>query len=162
MMNKNASNDRRAGMAHLSITRAVPAFTILIVALTLTACAGGQQGPALVAKSVSVTAAMPGKRMQAAYLKLENTTRDNIRITHVTSPDFGAVEIHETTTIDGIARMRPLEALDVPPRGSVLLERGGKHLMLMNPVGTPELVTLEFHAGENLMLRIVAPVVSAR
>ena len=160
-MNKNASNNRRAGMAHLSI-RAVPAFTILIVALALTACAGGQQGPALVAKSVSVTAAMPGKRMQAAYLKLENTTRDNIRITHVTSPDFGAVEIHETTTIDGIARMRPLEALDVPPRGSVLLERGGKHLMLMNPVGTPELVTLEFHAGENLMLRIVAPVVSAR
>lgn len=161
MMNKNASNDRRAGMAHLSITRAVPAFTILIVALALTACAG-QQGPALVAKSVSVTAAMPGKHMQAAYLELENTTRDNIRITHVTSPDFGAVEIHETTTIDGIARMRPLEALDVPPRGSVLLERGGKHLMLMNPVGTPELVTLEFHAGENLMLRIVAPVVSAR
>ena len=155
MMNKNASNGRYAATAHLSI-RALSAFTILIVTLALTACAG-QQGPALVAKSVSVTAAMPGRHMQAAYLELENTTRDNIRITHVTSPDFGTVEIHETTTVDGIARMRPL---DVPPRGSGRLERGGKHLMLMNPVGAPESVTLEFHAGENLMLRIVAPVSS--
>ena len=56
--------------------------------------------------------------------------------------------------------MRPLDALEIPPQGSVRLERGGKHLMLMDPVGTPDPVTLEFHAGDDLVLRVVAQVSS--
>ncbi len=142
-----------------------PALAVLILALAVTGCADNsadnrEPGPSLTATAVSIPAAPPGARMRAAYMELQNRTGEPIRITHVTSPDFGRVEIHETTTIDGIARMRQLEALEIPPQGSVRLERGGKHLMLMKPVGDPDAVAFELHAGDDLVLRVVAQVSS--
>jgi copper(I)-binding protein len=64
------------------------------------------------------------------------------------------VQIHETIIEDGIARMRPLPQLDVPPGGNVKLERGGKHLMLMRPTGQSDAVSLQFYDGETLLLSV--------
>lgn len=69
--------------------------------------------------------------MSAGYLVLTNNTDKPVVIDGVASPQFGVVELHETVLEDGIARMRRIEELIVPARGSVTLERGGKHLMLM-------------------------------
>ena len=73
----------------------------------------------------------------------------------VTSPQFGAVEIHETKIEDGIARMRELDALVVPARGSVTLERGGKHLMLMKGKDAGDSVTLQLFSEDAPVLDIV-------
>lgn len=101
----------------------------LCLAVFLAACSEPQ--PPLVADEVEITRPMPGRHMSAGYLVLTNNTDEPIRITGATSPQFGRVEIHETTLEDGVARMRRLEELVVPARQSVRLERGGKHLMLM-------------------------------
>ena len=54
--------------------------------------------------------------------------------------------------------MRPLDTLVVPPGETVVLERGGKHLMLMRPVDTPDAVTLSLYSGETLVVSVETPV----
>jgi copper(I)-binding protein len=113
----------------------------LLLSLALLAACGSPQPP-LVATDVEVTPPMPGRQMSAGYLVLTNNTDEAIIIDGVRSPQFGAVEVHETTLEDGISRMRRIEELVVPAHGSVTLERGGKHLMLMRAQGSGETVTL--------------------
>ncbi len=64
------------------------------------------------------------------------------------------MEIHQTTLENGISRMRRVEELVVPARGSVALERGGKHLMLMSPRAAGETVTLELMSHGSPVLTI--------
>ena len=97
---------------------------------------------------------MPGMKMSAGFFVITNQTNETARITRVTSPQFEAVEIHETTIADGISRMRELEALEVPGQSSVVLERGGKHLMLMRPRDLQDTVTLQFFSGELPLLTV--------
>lgn len=110
----------------------------------------------LVARNVVVTRPMPGMKMSAGYLSLTNNTDAPIRVTRVSSPQFAAVELHESTVEDGVARMREIPELLVPPRGAVTLERGGKHLMLMKPSGNADDVSLNLYDGEELLLSISA------
>jgi copper(I)-binding protein len=123
-------------------------FAVLIF---LAACVS-PEAP-LVAGDVEITRPMPGRNMSAGFLVLENNSDTDIRVTGVTSPQFGAVEIHETTIEGGVSRMRELEALVVPANGSVTLERGGKHLMLMRGEDVGTSVTLQLLSdGEPLLL----------
>ncbi len=110
----------------------------------------------LVARNVVVTRPMPGMKMSAGYLSLTNNTDAPIRVTRVSSPQFASVELHESTVEDGVARMREIPELVVPPRGAVTLERGGKHLMLMRPSGDSDNVSLSFYDGDELLLSIAA------
>lgn len=119
--------------------------TLLLLSL-LVACSAPQ--PPLVASDVEVTRPMPGRHMSAGFLVLTNNTGEAIHITSVTSPEFESVEIHETTIEDGISRMRGIEELLVPANGSVTLERGGKHLMLMQARDVQDSVTLHFMSGD--------------
>ena len=129
---------------------------ILLLALLISACAETDKAP-VVATDLMITQPMPGKTMRAAYLALTNNTDEAIRITRVSSDAFAAVQMHETTVENGIARMRALPQLDIPAGGTVRLERGGKHLMLMRPTGAAESLTLQFFAGDRLLLEVSAP-----
>ena len=50
--------------------------------------------------------------------------------------------------------MRELKALEIPGRSSVVLERGGKHLMLMRPRDLQDTVTLQFFSGDLPLLSV--------
>lgn len=127
-------------------------ISILLLAMLLSAC-GAPEAP-LVISELEITKPMPGMKMSAGFLVITNQTNETARITRVTSPQFEAVEIHETTIADGISRMRELEALEVPGQSSVVLERGGKHLMLMRPRDLQDTVTLQFFSGELPLLTV--------
>ena len=126
--------------------------SILLLAMLLSAC-GTPEAP-LVISELEITKPMPGMKMSAGFLVITNQTNETARITSVSSPQFEAVEIHETTIADGISRMRELEALEVPGQSSVVLERGGKHLMLMRPRDLQDTVTLQFFNGELPLLTV--------
>ena len=68
----------------------------LYLACVLLAACGSPQPP-LVASDVEITRPMPGRHMSAGYFVLTNTTDSPIRITAAASPQFGMVEMHETT-----------------------------------------------------------------
>lgn len=113
-----------------------------LLAVTLLVACSAPEAP-LVASDVEITRPMPGRQMSAGFLVLTNNTDEEIRITSAASPQFDAVEIHETSNVDGVYRMREMEALVVPARGSVTLQRGGKHLMLMRARDIGDSVSLE-------------------
>ncbi len=95
-------------------------------------------------------------KMSAGYLTLRNNSNDDIAVTHVTSPQFGSVQIHETIVENDIARMRKVDELVVPAGGETVLKRGGMHLMLLRAANNGDDVTLNLYSGETLLLTISA------
>ncbi len=87
-------------------------------------------------------------------MTLTNNSDEPIRITKVSSPQYGLIEMHETTIEDNVARMRRFDELAVKPGESLRLQRGGIHLMLMQPVAEIETVTLHLYDGDLLLMSI--------
>jgi periplasmic copper chaperone A len=122
--------------------------------------------PALAQPPISATdpwvrAAPPRVPMNAGYMTLENTTRRPVSLTAVESPQFARIEMHRSFVEDGVSRMEAVEAIEVPARGSVSLEPGGLHLMLLrphDPVRDGDRVTLTLTFDNGWTLDIEAPV----
>ena len=121
-------------------------LSILLLTALLAAC-GAPPQPVIVS-DLEITKPMPGRHMSAGFFVITNNTDESLRITSVESPQFESVEIHETTVTDGISRMRKLDELLVPAQGSVTLERGGKHLMLMRPRKLEDSVSLRIFSED--------------
>lgn len=133
----------------------------LIAVLAMAAGCGGHEGPPVVATDVVVTAAAAGMPMAAGYLRISNESGAAIQITRVSSPEYESVEMHETVIEDGIARMRAIPALKIADGDTIVFERGGKHLMLMQPVRNPGTITLNFYSGDVLLLNVSAEFTAA-
>jgi copper(I)-binding protein len=67
-------------------------------------------------------------------MTLQNAGARELAVVSVQSPAARSVEIHQTREEAGIMRMRRVERLAIPSRGSVVLEPGGLHLMLIDLV----------------------------
>ncbi len=128
----------------------------LVLAAILIAACGAEPQPPLVATELVVTRPMPGTGMSAAYLSLTNNTEKTISVTRVTSAQFASVQLHESMLEDGVARMRAIPELEIPPGQTLTLQRGGKHLMLMRPKGPADIVSLQFFDEDSLVLSVDA------
>lgn len=128
---------------------------MMLTVCLLAACSSRGDAP-LLATDVIVTRPLPGTQMSAGYLRLTNNSQATITVNRVTSPDFGSVEMHESLLENGIARMRAVQELSIPAGQAVRFERGGKHLMLMQPGEDIDAVTLHFFSDDTLLLSIVA------
>ena len=140
--------------------------TAAIFALALAACGGEETGSAadtpadtaagaasaaqgeIAVTSGYVRAAAPGALTSAGYFTLNAQAGDRL---------IGArsdVEIHTMEMADGVMQMRRIDALELPAGEDIALERGGDHLMLINPTvdltaGSTAEITLIFeNAGE--------------
>lgn len=79
----------------------------------------------------------------AGYMELHNTGEGALRVVAVRTAAALRVEMHRTVVEDGVARMRPVEAIEVPAGETVRLAPGGLHLMLIGPKGLREGAELE-------------------
>ncbi|HSX62875.1 MAG TPA: copper chaperone PCu(A)C [Tahibacter sp.] len=80
-----------------------------------------------------IRAAPPGAAMLAGYATLRNAGDAPLVVRGARSDAFGSVSMHATRIEDGVARMREIEAITLAPGERVVLEPGGRHLMLMRP-----------------------------
>lgn len=80
-----------------------------------------------------VRAAPPGAQMHAGYAVLRNDCDSLLSVVGAESLDFASAAIHETVLEGGVSQMREAGALEVAPHGRLVLEPGGRHLMLMGP-----------------------------
>jgi copper(I)-binding protein len=92
-----------------------------------------------------IRTAPPGAMMFAGYATLRNVGDAPLNVTGASSAAFGDVSLHESISVDGVERMRPLGDIDIAPGGSVTLAPGGKHLMLMQSIGA-------IKAGESIKI----------
>lgn len=101
------------------------------------------------------------------YLTLRNTGSAPDRLVAAESPAARVVELHTHIRDGEVMRMRPVEAIAVPPGATVRLEPGGLHLMLIGlarPLARGESVpvTLRFERGGTLELRLAVEAAGAR
>jgi hypothetical protein len=86
-------------------------------------------------------------RPAAGYMTIRNPGNVADALVAVSSPVAMSCEIHETSMdSSGMAGMHPIERLEIPAGGSVSLEPGGFHLMLME--------TQELTEGDTVELRL--------
>jgi hypothetical protein len=67
----------------------------------------------------------------AAYMVLHNLTDETDRLVSVKSDAAESAEMHITQTENDVASMRPVDSIEVPPRGFTELKPGGLHIMLV-------------------------------
>jgi copper(I)-binding protein len=67
----------------------------------------------------------------AAYLTLSNAGSETDRLVAVESTAAKKTEIHTHSMENGVMKMRPVEAAEVPPGAPVVFQPGGLHVMLM-------------------------------
>jgi copper(I)-binding protein len=109
-----------------------------------------------------VREAPPSARVLAAYMSIKNSTESTITINEISSTEFESAELHRTVIHEGIASMQHIKHLEVPANGSIKLEPGGLHLMLINPQQTltaGDNVTLMIHLSNGTCMTVTAPVV---
>jgi copper(I)-binding protein len=133
---------------------------IIVILLAATSLAGADSG--LQVSEPWIREAPPTSRVLAGYLTLVNTGDNTVTVTAISSPDFKNAEIHRTVIEEGIARMLPVKQLEVPAGGQLMLEPGGYHLMLFDPLRTltaGETVTLIIHLDNGNQISAMAPVI---
>ena len=92
----------------------------------------------------------------AAYLTIENQGEATDRLIGVTFTAAQRVELHESFVDErGIASMRPVDSVEIPPAGEARLEPGGLHVMLFGldaplSVGDSVRMALEFEVSGRL------------
>lgn len=126
------------------------AVAIAMVVAVATACSKPAAQP-LGAENAWIREAPPGAEVMGGFLTLRNNSDHPIRCTAISSPDFGAIEIHRTVVEDGQSRMLHEDALELPPGGSAQLAPGGQHLMLFRPqrpIAAGDTARLDFDCGD--------------
>ncbi|WP_320203625.1 copper chaperone PCu(A)C [Agrobacterium rosae] len=82
--------------------------------------------------------APPVAPVLGAYLMIVNTGSEADRLVGGSTPAAERLELHESTLVDGVARMRPAkQGIEIQAGETVKLEPGGAHIMLVNPRQRP-------------------------
>lgn len=110
------------------------AVTIIAIGVLL-GCSPSQ--PPLTIDNAWIRQAPPGVAVNAGYFTIRNQSAEALTITSVRSTAFARIEMHETSMQAGRMAMRKLDNLRVAPGEQVILEPGGKHLMLFDPLEQP-------------------------
>ena len=111
-----------------------------------------QKTTPLTGDSLWARATLPGRQMTAIYGQLASKSLP-IRVTDMRSNLSKAIELHETTMIDGKMRMSQIDWPSLEPGKPLLLKPGGTHLMvfgLAHPLmeGDELLLDIEVESGE--------------
>jgi len=77
-------------------------------------------------------ASSPTAQVGAAFMAIRNSGNEDDRLVAAASGAARRVELHTHVMTNGVAKMmRVDEGFVVPANGEVLLQRGGKHVMMM-------------------------------
>ncbi|MBU0556969.1 MAG: copper chaperone PCu(A)C [Alphaproteobacteria bacterium] len=113
----------------------MPKAPLLLAAAAMLAALGGCSDPPPLNVDGGFLRLNPNPNApSAAYFTIRGGAEDVV-LRDVRTEEAVRVEIHESSTKDGIASMQRVETIDVPARSTVKLEPGGKHIMLwsINP-----------------------------
>jgi hypothetical protein len=144
---------------------AFPVALVISVAVVVIACSGADASPAGGAAGASApTITDPWVRtpmgdVTAGYLTITGGDQDDALI-GASSPAAEEVQVHETMAgMSGMAGMQEVDKIEIPAGGSVTLEPGGYHLMLMGPdaaqfvVGQMVDITLTFEGAGDITVQ---------
>lgn len=95
-----------------------------------------------------VTALIPGQEVSAGYMTISNQGDTDQELVSFNSSAARMVQLHTTSmAADGMMNMSMLEGVVIPAGGSIQLQPGGNHLMIMG-------VDREAFSGESIDVQI--------
>ena len=80
-----------------------------------------------------IAEAPPVSKVMAAYMEIENESRQDRQAISMQCREFERAEFHRTVEKDGMARMEHQQVLNIPADSELELEPGGYHIMLFKP-----------------------------
>ena len=107
---------------------AVPMIAMLLV---VAGCTPAPHAPEASVENALVTLPAVQGRPGAAYFTVRSN-HEGTRLTGISSPRVGRIELHETVSEGGASRMRPLAEAVVSPESPLVFEPGGRHAMLFD------------------------------
>jgi copper(I)-binding protein len=147
-----------------SVMRQLGSICLLLAATSSLALADATSQQEGKEPSLSVHGAVShpnaGVPVGVAYMKIENHQNFVVRLVAVRTPAAKRVELHETIVSGDMTRMKHHpDGFDIPPRGEVVLEPGGKHVMLLGLVeplkaGDSFVLYLEFDRAGTLATEV--------
>ncbi|MBA8899415.1 copper chaperone PCu(A)C [Phyllobacterium sp. P30BS-XVII] len=105
-------------------------------------------------------ATLPGAKVGGGYISITNEAKEADRLLGGSSPAAARVEIHEMKMDGEVMKMRQLaDGVEIPAGGTIELEPGGMHLMLLEikqPLKQGETVpvTLEFQKAGKVQVNL--------
>ncbi len=85
----------------------------------------------VVIKDAYIRAMPPGQKVTAMFVTLDNTSDHAHDLVKVESNVSDAVELHEHKHVNGMMKMGQVSSIAIPKKGSVALQPGGYHVMLI-------------------------------
>lgn len=126
----------------------------------------GLVSQAVLAADVSVEAPYaravpPNASNSAAFMTLHNHSAESISLVSAESDVAEVAELHNHIDDDGVMRMRQVEQIEIPAEGSVALQPGSFHVMLLglkHPLqpGDPVAIELHFSDGSSQAVQMEA------
>lgn len=116
---------------------------LLAPALLLSLAAAQAQPPVVKVDDAWVRATVEPQKATGAFMQL--TAARAVKVVAASSPLAASVEIHEMKMVDGVMKMRAVDALPLPAGQAVALKPGSYHVMLMGlqrPIKAGEAVPL--------------------
>ena len=107
----------------------------IVLAAILALGGTAEGGPIATADEVAIhdawaRASLGRTRTSAVYMTIEVTGDRVDRLIAAASPDAETAELHTHLMGGGVARMRPVDAIEIAPGAPTVLEPGGLHIML--------------------------------
>lgn len=145
------------------IRTALAALAIIVTPAIAIAHEGHMHG-AMSFSGAFIRAMPPAAQNAGGFLVITNDGQADDALLMVTSPLAGQVQLHETTMVDDMMQMGPIEGdLIIPVGESVVFEPGGLHLMFMQietPFAEGDEVPVTLHFREEGPIDLVMPVVA--
>lgn len=102
-----------------------------LIGMVLIGMAGGVAAADLQVSNPYVRAVPPGMPNSASFMQVSNHSATAAALVGAESDIAKVVELHTHINDNGMMRMRKIERIDVPANGSVSLQPGGHHVMLI-------------------------------
>lgn len=100
-------------------------------------------------------------RPAAAFVTIVNDGPEADRLIKIETPTAEKVEIHQTTTVNGVSRMNRVEDLRIAPAGRIEFRPGSLHIMLTDlrePLRKGESFPLDIYFEKNGHISLTIPI----
>jgi hypothetical protein len=109
-----------------------PALILLLGLLPAAALAGETKAGDLTVVDPWARATIGSQKVGAAYVTIRNRGKEPDRLVGVRTDVAESAMLHASSvTSEGVAEMRPVDSVEIPPGGEARLAPRGTHVMLM-------------------------------
>lgn len=129
-------------------------ISLIFAGLTLSTAVFAGAADQIVVQDPYVRLAPPNAPATGAFMVIRNTGANDVKVLKAANPASKVTELHTHTNENGVMKMRPVPAIDVPAKGQAVLQPGGLHVMLIDmkaPLKEGDIVpiTLGFDDGSS-------------